>query len=165
MLRWSYSTYLSWPLLKNSVLLSPMINWKLISLRKKYQKYAVATLAILCVLLSSCAIKSNLKSFLGVATQTEHVNLSKGSQLIDKNTTEDCQLLESNVSFTIQAAGIDLTPLMLELFPFLGTSLLLIGLHHRLHDFIKPQYNSTQRIKQNIPLFLVYKRLIIHHQS
>lgn len=142
-----------------------MINWKFISLRKKHQKYAVATFAILCVLLSSCAIKSNLKSLLGVTTQTEHVNLNKTSQLIDKNTTEDCQLLESDLSFTIQSAGIDLTPLTLEIFPFLGVSLLLIGLYNRQHDFIKPQYNSTHRIKQNIPLFLEYKRLIIHHQS
>jgi len=112
---------------------------------------------MLCVLLSSCPIKSGIKSLVGIPTNTEQGVPKKSSLFSAGNGTEKCvsETSDTKISQTVSSSTQDVLPAVLLTAAFvflLGYTLCKQQPH--------PLYGSL-KIPGTLPIFLQYRKLII----
>ncbi|MFA4869209.1 MAG: hypothetical protein WC623_13465 [Pedobacter sp.] len=120
----------------------------------------IGIIAIFCVILSSCAIKSSIKSQLGVqhtAAQKNGLN-NQGKSFISSSAT-DCLYAADAKVFNIQKPDIKLSGASIAILAFCTFSFL-FGFHLLQKQNKHPFYNSGQ-ISGSLPIFLQYRKLII----
>jgi len=123
-----------------------------------YQRCLFVCATILLVLLTSCPVKSGIKTLAGIPVHTEQ-STAKGTDSFVGNNAEKCSSIEVNlsqISQTISTHSGDLLPaaLLTAVFLFLfGFDILNTQHSHPLY--------SNLKIPGTLPIFLQYQRLII----
>ncbi|MFZ6023618.1 MAG: hypothetical protein ACOYVG_04090 [Bacteroidota bacterium] len=117
--------------------------------------------ATFVVLLTSCAIKNGLKTLLGFPANTEqrlangkHNFIVNGLQNCGKITINDTQLTNPIVTRTN-----DFFPVVILAAAFL----FLFSFRPVSNESKHPLYSSSGKIRSSIPIFLEYRKLIIHY--
>lgn len=121
--------------------------------------FVVATM--LLVLLSSCAVKTSIKTLIGASPSTEQ-NLPKGNQNISSAMLEKCAQVDvwetqTTQKFSFHAS--DLLPAVL----FTAAFLFLFSFRPVSNQRKHPRYSGSGKIRSAVPIFLEYRKLIIHY--
>lgn len=117
--------------------------------------------AMLLVLLSSCAIKTSIKTLAGAPVKTER-GMPKGSQSFSTNSAEKCAQLDVFDTQIVQKNSFnanDLLPAVILTAAFL----FLFSFRPLSKENKHPLYSGSGKIRSSIPLFLEYQKLIIHY--
>lgn len=125
-----------------------------------YKRYFFVFATLLLVLLTSCPIKSSIKIFAGLPTKTES-GFPKATHNFSTNTLEKCTQLNVEDAQIIQKNSFKANDLLPVLF-FTASFLFLIGFRPVSKENKHPLYNSSGKIRSSIPIFLEYRKLIIH---
>lgn len=124
------------------------------------KRYLLGISAVILVLLSSCAIKNSLETFLNLPVETEQT-YPKGGHSFIENSAEECaaiDFLDNQIVQNISSSTDDLLPAVI-----FTTFLFLIVFHPIKKEGKHPLYKDSGKIRNNIPIFLEYRKLIIHH--
>lgn len=115
---------------------------------------------ILLVLLTSCVVKGSIKSLAGIPLTTER-SIPKGNQHFSSNSTEKCAEYEVSSSQIVQKSSISTNNLM-PVVIFTTAFLFLFGLQPVSKENKHPVYSGSSKIRSAVPLFLEYRKLILH---
>ncbi len=124
------------------------------------KRFFLVIAAILLVLLTSCPVKIAIKNFAGIPIKTEQ-GATKGNSNFSAGTFEKCSETEIAKSQSGQHSSNsqDLLPVAILTAAFL----FLFGVRSIRKENKHPLYNSSGKIRSSIPLFLEYRKLIIHY--
>ncbi|TYP91311.1 hypothetical protein BC792_12019 [Sphingobacterium allocomposti] len=117
--------------------------------------------AMLLVLLSSCAIKTSIKNLAGIPSKTER-GVPKGNKNFSTHTIEKCAQFDASDTQIVQKVSFsanDLLPAVI----FAAAFLFLFGLRPVSKESKHPLYSGSGKIRSSIPIFLEYRKLIIHY--
>ncbi len=126
-----------------------------------FKQYGYVIAVLLMVLLTSCPVKGNIKTLTGLPINTEQ-GFPKGSQHTSLNTVEKCAEFETEDTTLVQKFSLadnELLPLLI----FTAAAFLLFNFRVEIKENKHPVYSDSGKIKTAIPLFLEYKKLIIHY--
>jgi len=115
---------------------------------------------LLLVLLTSCPIKSSLKTFVGLPVNTEQ-STAKGNFNFSAQTGEKCSetaISEGQFVHNNLAQANFILPVLL----LAGSFLLFLTSRKVSKEHIHPRYCRSTKIYNVIPLFLAYRKLILH---
>ncbi len=133
------------------------MNRTLTNSSKKFMRCVFVFAAMVFILLSSCPVKSSIKTLIGFPVKTEQ-GAAKGNHTFFGNNIERCvnsETTETSVSQIVSVNANNLLPAIL----FTAAFLFLIG-----YTLCKEQshlrYGST-KISGALPIFLRYRKLII----
>jgi len=124
------------------------------------KRYFLVFATFLLVLLTSCSIKSSIKIFAGLPTQTES-GFPKTHQSFPTSSLEKCSKIETADNQIVQNFNFkanDFLPVLL----FTASFLFLIGFCPLNKENKHPLYSGSNKIRSSIPIFLEYRKLIIH---
>ncbi len=127
-----------------------------------YKRYLFVLATIFLVTISSCPLKGGLKALAGMPVSTESSIPSKGNQKSIVNTIEKCAEIEITDTLMAQNISIDVNSLL----PFLlctAAFFCLFAFRSTGKAYAHPLYNGSKKIRNSIPLFLEYRKLIIHY--
>ncbi len=133
-----------------------------ISHRTGFWRTLMSVIAILCVVLSSCVVKSNIKTLLGVKHPTEHSSgafKQNGKLFLSANSTACLYEQPSEASII---TNVDLQPSHAQS----------VFVHSVFYSFLSafgimsqadplPSFHNRPAIIGDIPLFLSFRKLII----
>lgn len=125
------------------------------------KRYFLVFAAILLVLISSCAVKNSIKHIADIPIKTER-GISMGNHSFSSNTLEKCSQLnveDTQIVQKISTNSNDLLPAVIFTFAFL----FLFGLRPVSKESKHPLYSGSGKIRSSIPIFLEYRKLIIHY--
>ncbi|WP_437362716.1 hypothetical protein [Olivibacter jilunii] len=117
--------------------------------------------AMLLVLLSSCAVKTSIKTLTGTPVKTER-GIPKGSQSFSTNSVEKCAQLGVSDTQIVQKNSFNANDLLPAVI-FTAAFLFLFGLRPVSKESKHPLYSGSGKIRSSIPIFLEYRKLIIHY--
>ncbi len=129
----------------------------MIHITKKYGKYLAVIASVVFVLLTSCPVKSSIKSLAGTPVNTEQQSAKKNNSLV-VNGMEKCanvQVTDAKISQPTSTNTSDLLPVALLAVTFI----LLFGYRH-IYVQVHPRY-SNLKIPGRLPIFLQFRKLII----
>jgi len=133
------------------------MNRTLSHIPKNYQRYFLVLAAIVLVLLTSCPVKSSIKTLVGLPVNTEQ-GLAKGNVRIYGNSSEKCinsETADTKISQDISLEINTLSPVILFTATFLFLLAYLLGAEKS-----HPRYGNL-KISGRLPIFLQYRKLII----
>ncbi|NGM62821.1 hypothetical protein G5B30_12955 [Sphingobacterium sp. SGG-5] len=118
--------------------------------------------AMLCLLLSSCAVKASIKQLLALHTteQSSSPHKQNGKQYVSQ-IWNSCQYEQVVDSVTIQKGGFEFSQNILAVFFFPAFLFFLLSFRWENKENNHPLYQDSKRIPKPIPLFLEYRKLII----
>lgn len=131
---------------------NPSANWRALA----------GILFMLCIVLSSCAVKSSIKSFLGIDFTQEQKhpgNLATGNAAV-YNPLLDCQYNSSSQELTFQKSDSNSLTKAAAVLLFTFVLYLFYGPQIVRNKKAHPRYNSAE-ITGSLPLFLQQRKLII----
>lgn len=117
--------------------------------------------ALILVLLTSCPIKSSIKTIAGLPVNTEQRSSAANHGLLTSN-VQQC-ILESAVETQAMPQG-----MLHNILPeALVVSILLFVTNYSLFskETKHPVYSGSAKVSNSIPLFLAYRKLILHFNS
>lgn len=125
------------------------------------KRYFLVFAAMFLVLLTSCAVKTSIKNLAGIPTKTEQ-GVPKGSHNFSTNTIEKCaqfDALDTQIVQKNSSTANDVLPTVIftASFPFL------FGFRPVSKESKHPLYSGSGKIRSSIPIFLEYRKLIIHY--
>lgn len=126
------------------------------------KRYFLVFAAMLLVLLTSCAVKTSIKSLAGIPTKTE-LGVLKGNHNFSSNTFEKCSQLnieDLKIAKKVSFSANDLLPAVI----FTTAFLFLFGFYPISKENKHPIYSGSEKIRSSIPLFLEYRKLIIYYK-
>lgn len=115
---------------------------------------------MLLMLLASCSVKASIKTLAGIPTQTGQ-NIPKGNQSFSVNTIDKCAEFETSDHLIVQKVSFkanDLLPVVL----FTAALFFLFSFRTVSQAHIHPLYSGSTKIRSSIPLFLEYRKLLLH---
>lgn len=115
---------------------------------------------MLLMLLTSCSVKAGIKNIAGTPVQTEH-NTAKSNQKFLLNASERCAGFKSTDTLIVQKVSFtanDLLPVAL----FTAALFFLFCFRSVSKEQKHPLYSGSAKISNTIPLFLQYRKLIVH---
>lgn len=133
------------------------MNRTLSHIPKYYQRYFLVFAAIILVLLTSCPVKSSIKTLVGLPVNTEQ-GLPKGTVGYYGNSSEKCltsETAEIRISNDISSDISHLSPVILFTVTFLFLLAYLLG-----REKSHPRYGNL-KISGSLPIFLQYRKLIL----
>lgn len=136
------------------------MNRTILNMLTNFKRYFLVCAAILLVLLTSCPVKLSIKNWAGIPIKTER-GVSKGHQSVSTNLIEKCPQynIEDNQIFHKNSIDSnDLLPAFILSLAFL----FYFGFRVNPKEIKHPMYSGSNRIRSTIPLFLEYRKLIIH---
>ena len=113
------------------------------------KRYFLVFAAMLLVLLSSCSIKSGIKSLAGIPVGTERT-LPKSNQYFSSSPVETCAEFDIADTQIVQKFSFNANDLQ-------PVASLKISKENR-----HPVYSGSSKIRSTIPIFLEYQKLILH---
>ncbi|WP_324756246.1 hypothetical protein [Sphingobacterium thalpophilum] len=116
---------------------------------------------MLLVLLTSCAVKTSIKNLAGIPTKTER-GVPKGNQNFSTNTLEKCAQFDASDTQIVQKVSFNANDLLPAVI-FTAAFFFLFGLHPVSKESKHPLYSGSGKIRSSIPIFLEYRKLIIHY--
>lgn len=125
------------------------------------KRYFFVFAAMLLVLMTPCAVKGSIKNLVGIPTKTEQ-GLPKGNHNFPTNTAEKCSQLnveDTQITKQVSLHANNLLPAAIHT----ATFFFLFGLRKESKENKHPLYSSSGKIRSTIPLFLEYRKLIIHY--
>lgn len=125
-----------------------------------YKGLFVLLASLLLVLLTSCPVKSSLKTLAGIPVKTEN-QLPQGKNTFSTHTGNSCSVLsatEVQHVQPVQKSMNDLLPIIVFTAAFLFINAYPAAIKERKH----PVYSRSSKISNAIPLFLAYRKLILH---
>lgn len=125
-----------------------------------FKPYFLVVASILLVLLTSCPVKLSIKNWAGIPIETES-GVNRGNQNISTSLPEKCPQYNSEDNQIVQKHTIgfnDLLPAFILTLAFLFH----FGFRVNAKEIKHPLYSGSNRIRSAIPLFLEYRKLIIH---
>lgn len=125
------------------------------------KRYILVFAAMLLVLLTSCSIKSSIKNFAGFPPNTEQ-GLPKGHHNFSVNMLEKCAQFDVSDTQIVQKISFNTNDLLPAVI-FTAVFLFLLGFRSLIKENKHPLYNGSGKIRNSIPLFLEYQKLIIHY--
>lgn len=126
-----------------------------------FQRYLFVFATAFLVLFSSCAVKASVKTLAGIPTKTEQ-GLPKANHNAPVSSVERCTVITASDMQVAQKSSFnanDLLPVVI----FTATFLFLFGLRPVSKESKHPLYSSSGKIRSSIPIFLEYRKLIIHY--
>lgn len=122
------------------------------------KRYLLVISAVLLVVLSSCIVKSSLKTYSGIPINKEW-NLPK-------STHQSAQLLKDSCNQVMGTvySGIVTEYKFISILFFAISFFSFLVYHFSRNRNKHPLYSSSSKIRNNIPLFLEYRKLVIHHK-
>lgn len=115
--------------------------------------------ALLLVLLTSCVVKASIKS-LGNPTKTER-GIAKGSHNFS-TTLEKCAQFDVSDTQIVQINSFNANDLLPTVI-FTAAFLFLFSFRLVSKENKHPLYSGSGKIRSSIPIFLEYRKLIIHY--
>lgn len=115
---------------------------------------------VILVLLTSCAVKGSIKSIAGIPIGTER-SIPKSNHQFSSSSIEQCAEFEIADAPIVQKKSFnanDLLPVVL----FTTTFLFLLGLRPVIKENKHPIYSGSSKIRSTVPIFLEYRKLILH---
>jgi len=124
-----------------------------------YQRYLFVFAATLLVLLTSCTVKSSIRTLAGFPAKPAH-SLPKGHKNLSVNSLEKCVSFEAADAQNVQkiSNANDLLPVVL----LTAALFFLFSFRTVSQEHIHPLYSGSTKIRNSIPLFLEYRKLLIH---
>ncbi|MBW3518078.1 hypothetical protein [Flavobacterium sp. NKUCC04_CG] len=126
-----------------------------------YKQYGYVIAVILMVLLTSCPVKGNIKTLTGLPINTEQ-GFPKGSKHTSTIAVEKCAEFQTEDTTIIQKFSLadnDVLPLLI----FTVAVFFVFNFRLENKEDKHPVYSDSGKIQTAIPLFLEYKKLIIHY--
>lgn len=123
-----------------------------------YKGLFVIFASLLLVLLTSCPVKSSLKTFAGIPIKTDQ-QIPQGKFGFSAHPGEQCSVAsasEVQIVQTAQKSINDLLPIIVF------TAFFLLSFPTQRKECKHPVYSGSSKISNSIPLFLAYRKLIIH---
>lgn len=124
------------------------------------KRYFLVVAAILLVLLTSCPVKLSIKNFAGIPIKTEN-GVNRGHQNTSTSLLEKCaqySIEDNQIVHKNSIGSNDLLPAFILTLAFL----FYFDFRANKKEIKHPLYSGTNRIRSTIPLFLEYRKLIIH---
>lgn len=124
------------------------------------KRYFVVFATMLLVLLSSCPVKTSIKTLVGGAAKTER-NLPKPNRNFLSSAIDKCaefEVADTQIAQKFSFKANNLLPVVL----FTASFLFLFSLLPLIKENKHPIYNGSSKIRSSIPIFLEYQKLIIH---
>lgn len=117
---------------------------------------------MLCIVLSSCAVKSSIKSFLGIdfTQEQRHPGTAATGHAAVTAATQDCQYNTTSQEISFQKAESNSLVKLSAVLLFTCVLYLIYGQHIVRNNTTHPRYSSTE-IPGSLPLFLQQRKLII----
>ncbi|HLT87044.1 MAG TPA: hypothetical protein VKZ57_05595 [Sphingobacterium sp.] len=128
----------------------------MLNIKKEYRQYLAVFASVVFVLLSSCPVKSSIKSLAGFPVNTEQQTKKNNSTA--GNGMEKCahvQTTDAKISQSTSTNMSDLLPVVFIVVAFM----LLFGYRH-IYVQAHPRYSSL-KIPGTLPIFLQFRKLII----
>lgn len=128
-----------------------------------YRRLLFVFASALLVLLTSCPIKSNLKTLIDIPSNSD-VGLFQGSKVSSLTPSEVCAQIGDIDIHSSQKTSLDINDILPALFATI-TLLFLFNFGGLSRSTRHPLYTSSGKIRHSIPLFLEYRKLLIHQGS
>uniref|UniRef100_F4C762 Lipoprotein n=1 Tax=Sphingobacterium sp. (strain 21) TaxID=743722 RepID=F4C762_SPHS2 len=126
-----------------------------------FQRYLFVFATAFLVLFSSCAVKASVKTLAGIPTKTER-GVPKGNQNFSTNTLEKCAQFDASDTQIVQKVSFNANDLLPAVI-FTAAFFFLFGLRPVSKESKHPLYSGSGKIRSSIPIFLEYRKLIIHY--
>lgn len=136
------------------------MNRTILNISTNCKRHFFVFAAMLLVLLTSCAIKGSIKTLVGIPANTER-GLPKDNQNFSVNTIDKCaefEVADTQIVQKVSFKANDLIPVLL----FTATLLFLFSFRTVSKEHTHPIYRGSSKIRSSIPLFLEYRKLLIH---
>ena len=130
------------------------------NITNNFQRYLFVFVTVFLVLFSSCAVKASVKKLAGIPTKTEQ-GLPKANHNLPVSSVERCTVITASDMQVVQKSSVnanDLLPAVL----FTASFLFLFGFQSVTKESKHPVYSGSSKIRSSIPIFLEYRKLIIH---
>lgn len=137
------------------------MSWTIPNILANCKRYFLVFAAMLLVLLTSCAVKTSIKNLAGIPTKTER-GVTKGSHNFSSNTSEKCAQFDVSDTQIVQKSSFNANNLLPAVI-FTAAFLFLLGFRPVSKENKHPLYSGSGKIRSSIPLFLEYRKLIIHY--
>jgi len=124
------------------------------------KQYFLVFATVLLVLLTSCAVKGSIKNLAGIPTNTER-GIPKSIHNFAAKTLEKCTQLNVESPQIVQKDFFNANNLLPAVI-LTATFLFLLGFRPLNKENEHPVYSSSSKIRSSIPIFLEYRKLIIH---
>lgn len=128
------------------------------NIKMNYRRGFFAFATILLVLLTSCPVKISIKNLAGIPVKTEQPTTPKSHHSV--NTVEKCNVVASEMQI-VQKSSLDVNDL-LPVILFTASFFFFIGFRTESKENKHPTYSGSSKIRSSIPIFLEYRKLIIH---
>ncbi|ODS88291.1 MAG: hypothetical protein ABS44_09050 [Chryseobacterium sp. SCN 40-13] len=125
------------------------------------KRYFLVFAAMLLVLLTSCAVKTSIKNLVGIPLKTER-SVPKANHNLSTNTLANCSQLNVEDTQIVQKNSFKANDLLPAVF-LTAAFLFLLGVPPVSNENKHPLYSSSGKIRSAIPIFLEYRKLIIHY--
>jgi len=124
------------------------------------KRHLLVSAIMLLVLLSSCAVKTSIKSLVGFPAKTEQ-SIPKGNPNFSASTFQKCAQLMDVDTTSIQKNAFKISDLLPAVI-YVAAFLFLTGFIAVKKENRHPLYDSSGKIQSTVPLFLAYRKLILH---
>lgn len=128
-----------------------------------YRRLLFVLASALLVLLTSCPIKSNLKTLIDIPLKSDF-SLNQGNKVSSLNSSEVCAQIGDIDIHSSQKTSLDINDILPALFATI-TLLFLFNFYDSSRNTKHPLYTNSGKIRNSIPLFLEYRKLLIHQVS
>lgn len=130
------------------------------NIANNFQRYLFVFATVFLVLFSSCAVKASVKTLAGIPTKTEG-GLPKANHNVPVSSVERCTVVTASDMQVVPKSSSyanDLLPVVL----FTASFLFLFSFRSVSKESKHPIYSGSSKIRSSIPIFLEYRKLIIH---
>lgn len=142
---------------------SQLMKKSMLNITNNVQRYLFVFATVLLVLFSSCIVRASVKTLVGIPTKTEK-GIPTANRSFSASSVEKCSTIETADTLTVQTVqksssnANDLLPVVL----FTATFFFLFSFRSLTKESKHPIYSSSSKIRSSIPIFLEYRKLIIH---
>lgn len=136
------------------------MNLTILNITANVKRYFFVFATMLLVLSSSCAVKTSIKNLVGVPAKTQQ-SIPKDNQNLSVNTGDKCaefEIADTQIVQNISLNTNDLLPVVL----FTAALFFLFSFSSVAKEHNHPLYSGSAKIRNSIPLFLEYRKLLIH---